>query len=118
RRVTILAEARKRVQRLGATHPLPVEVVRFAWPATRRRLLALVPEAVLRRGPSGDPFVTDEAHHLLDCLMPDVDPHELAAAVKVTLGVVDHGLFLDQADEVLLGRPDGTVEVLTRRRDG
>jgi ribose 5-phosphate isomerase len=32
--------------------------------------------------------------------------------------VVEHGLFLDQADEVLLGRADGTVEVLTRGSGG
>jgi ribose 5-phosphate isomerase len=30
------------------------------------------------------------------------------------LGVVDHGLFLTHADEVLLGDPDGSVRVLRR----
>ena len=95
RRVVILAEAPKLVDRLGATRPLPVEVVRFAWPTTRRRLLGLVPEATLRRGPDGD-------------------LEELAVAVKATLGVVEHGLFVDQADQVLLGRPDGTVRELSR----
>jgi ribose 5-phosphate isomerase A len=114
RQVTIVAEARKRVRRLGETCPLPVEVVRFAWPTTRRRVLELVPAATLRLGPDGAPMVTDEGHHLLDCQVPDVDPHTLAAALKATLGVVEHGLFLDQADEALLGRTDGTVEVLTR----
>jgi ribose 5-phosphate isomerase len=38
----------------------------------------------------------------------------LGAAVKATLGVVEHGLFLDVADEVLLGRTDGSVRVLHR----
>jgi len=118
RRVTILAEARKRVRRLGETRPLPVEVVRFAWPATRRRLLALVPEATLRIGPGNAAVVTEEGHYLLDCQVPEIDPHVLAAAVKATLGVVEHGLFLDQAGEVLLGHPDGAVEVLVRRRGG
>jgi ribose 5-phosphate isomerase A len=36
----------------------------------------------------------------------------LAAALKSTLGVVEHGLFPDTADEVLLGHPDGSVRVL------
>ena len=36
----------------------------------------------------------------------------LATTLKATLGVVDHGLFIDQADEVLLGHPDGSVQVL------
>ena len=112
--VVILAEAPKLVDRLGATRALPVEVVRFAWPTTRRRLLDLVPEASLRRGPGGGPVVTDEGHHLLDCAIPPGDLEALAGAVKATLGVVEHGLFVDQADEVLLGRPDGTVRELAR----
>ena len=114
RRVVIVAEAPKLVERLGATRALPVEVVRFAWPTTRRRLLELLPSAALRRGPDGRPLVTDEGHHLLDCAVPPGDLEALAVAVKATLGVVEHGLFVDQADEVLLGRPDGTVRELAR----
>ena len=114
RSVVIVAEAPKLVDRLGTTKALPVEVVRFAWPTTRRRLLDLLPTATLRRTPDGTPVVTDEGHHLLDCQLPDGDLAPLAAAVKSTLGVVEHGLFPDQADEVLLGQPDGTVRVLRR----
>ena len=110
--VVIVAESPKLVDRLGATRPLPVEVVRFAWPTTRRRLLDLVPSATLRRAPDGLPFVTDEGHHLLDCAIPDGDLPALAATLKSTLGVVEHGLFPDQADEVLLGNADGTVQAL------
>ena len=110
--VVIVAESPKLVDRLGATRPLPVEVVRFAWPTTRRRLLDLVPSATLRRTPGGLPFVTDEGHHLLDCAIPDGDLPALAATIKSTLGVVEHGLFADQADEVLLGNADGTVRAL------
>ena len=114
RQVMIVAEAPKLVPRLGTTKALPVEVVRFAWPTTRRRLLDLVPSASLRQRPDGTPVVTDEGHHLLDCAIPDGDLTALAAALKSTLGVVEHGLFLDQADEVLLGQPDGDVRVLRR----
>jgi ribose 5-phosphate isomerase A len=114
RRVVIVAEAAKFVERLGTIHPLPVEVVRFAWAATRRRLLGLVPSAVLRVGADGAPVVTDEGHYLIDCAVPDGDLVALGAAVKATLGVVDHGLFLGMADEVLLGREDGSVRVLRR----
>jgi ribose 5-phosphate isomerase A len=114
RAVVIVAEAPKLVARLGTTRALPVEVVRFAWPTTRRRLLDLVPAATLRRTPGGTPAVTDEGHHLLDCEIPDGDLAALATAVKSTLGVVEHGLFPDQADEVLLGQPDGSVRILRR----
>jgi ribose 5-phosphate isomerase A len=114
RHVLIVAEAPKLVDRLGTTKALPVEVVRFAWPTTRLRLLDLLPAATLRHTPGGSPVVTDEGHHLLDCPIPDGDLETLAAALKATLGVVDHGLFLTQADEVLLGHPNGEVRVLHR----
>jgi ribose 5-phosphate isomerase A len=114
RRVLIVAEATKFVERLGTIHPLPVEVVRFAWPSTRQRLLELVPKAVLRVGADGAPVVTDEGHYLIDCAVPNGDLAALGSAVKATLGVVEHGLFLGVADEVLLGRSDGSVRILRR----
>ena len=111
-RFLVVAEARKRVERLGQGFRLPVEIVRFAWPDTRSRVLAIVPEAELRTD-GGAPLVTDEGHHLLDCRLPaEGSLEELAAALKATVGVVEHGLFLGMADEVLLGRPDGGVEAL------
>jgi ribose 5-phosphate isomerase A len=114
RRVLVVAEASKFVERLGTTHPLPVEVVRFAWPSTRLRLLQLVPTAQLRVAADGAPVVTDEGHYLIDCAVPDGDLAALGAAIKATLGVVEHGLFLGMADEVLLGRTDGSVRILRR----
>ena len=114
-RFLVVAETPKRVERLGSTHPLPVEVVRFAWRDTRARLLELVPGAELRAGDDGEPYLTDEGNHILDCdLPPEGDLGDLAAAIKAEVGVVEHGLFLDAADVVLLGTPDGGVETLER----
>jgi ribose 5-phosphate isomerase A len=113
----VLAERTKLVKRLGEGMLLPVEVVPFAWPKTQRRLLGLVPEATLRLGPDHKPLVTDEGHHILDCAIPvGSDLTELSAAIKATLGVVEHGLFLEMADEVVLGLPDGHVQTLSSRR--
>jgi ribose 5-phosphate isomerase A len=114
RHVLIVAESPKLVTRLGTTKALPVEVVRFGWPTTRHRLLDLLPSATLRPTEDGSPFVTDEGHHLLDCTLPGTGLERLAPALKSTLGVVDHGLFLTEADEVLLGDAAGQVRVLTR----
>ena len=113
RRFVVVAEAAKKVDRLGQGFRLPVEVVRFGWADTRRRLASLLPDAELRGG--SDPYVTDEGHYILDCAIPDgADTASLAAALDAVPGVVDHGLFLDMADLALLGRPDGTVERLER----
>ena len=113
RRFLAIAEASKRVQRLGEQQTLPVEVVRFAWGATRRRLLDIVPSASLRAQPDGAPLVTDEGHYLLHVGVPPTgDLHALSDAIINTVGVVEHGLFLGMADEVLLGTPDGRVDHL------
>ena len=111
-RFVVVAEERKSVERLGATFRLPIEVVRYGWPATRARLLDLLPTADLRRRDRDEPYVTDEGHLLLDCDLPATDDLErLAAQIKGTVGVVEHGLFLGMAHEALLGRPDGSVDV-------
>ena len=65
----------------------------------------------------GAALVTDEANHILDCAVPPgCDLAELAAAIKATLGVVEHGLFLGMTDEVLLGAPDGRIETLPNQQ--
>jgi ribose 5-phosphate isomerase A len=112
-RFLVVAESRKRVQRLGETFRLPVEVVRFGWGDTRRRLLELVPGADLRRGAGGVPVLTDEQHYLLDCELPaEGDVGALGEAIKATVGIVEHGLFIGLASEALLGTPDGEVEIV------
>ena len=117
-RFLVVAETRKRVARLGDTFKLPVEVVRFGWADTRRRLLdMLLPSAELRGGEE-TPVVTDEGHYLLDCALPpegELDARALGEALKATVGVVEHGLFIGLADEALLGTPNGQVEVMQRR---
>ncbi len=116
RRFVVVAEASKKVDRLGQGFRLPVEVVRFGWADTRRRLAHLLPETELRSTEDGsEPYVTDEGHHILDAAIPpDASPATLADALLRVPGVVEHGLFLDMADLALLGRPDGTVERLER----
>ena len=112
-RFVCVAETRKRVRRLGDTHPLPVEIVRFAWEQTRDRVLAVVPTAELREDDAGAPVVTDEGHYLLDCGLPaGGSVHEIGAELKGLVGVVEHGLFLGMTDVALLGTEDGEVERL------
>jgi ribose 5-phosphate isomerase A len=111
-RFVVVAEAAKRVERLGEGFRLPVEVVRFAWPDTAARLAARLPGGELRMV-DGAPFVTDEGHHIIDCpLPPDADPDRLDVELRRVPGVVEHGLFVGMAERALLGTPDGTVEVL------
>ena len=116
REFVVVAEASKKVDRLGEGFRLPIEVVRFAWQDTRRRLGSVVPDAELRTLTEGsDPFVTDEGHYILDAPIPaEADARDLASALETIPGVVEHGLFLDMATLALLGREDGGVERLER----
>jgi ribose 5-phosphate isomerase A len=119
RRFVVVAEASKRVERLGQRFRLPVEVVRFAWKDTRRRLSLLLPDSDLRVASDGSqPYVTDEGHYILDAPIPaSIDPAglaELAVALRAIPGVVEHGLFLDMVHMALLGHDDGSVERLER----
>jgi ribose 5-phosphate isomerase A len=114
KRFVVVAESTKKVDRLGQTFRLPVEVVRFGWRDTRRRLAELLPDTELR-AVGDEPYMTDQLHYLLDCEIPEgTDPDELARALEGMPGVVDHGLFIGIAERVLLGTPVGGVEVLER----
>jgi len=116
-RFVVVAEAAKRVGRLGEGFRLPVEVVRFAWRDTRRRLAGLLPDSELRTDQQGAPFVTDEGHLLLDCALPaGADPDTLDRELEQVPGVVEHGLFIGLAERALLGTPEGGVEVLRADR--
>jgi ribose 5-phosphate isomerase A len=113
RRFVVVAETPKKVERLGEHFRLPVEVVQFAWRDTRRRVTAVLPDAVQRLGEDGEAYVTDEGHFILDCALPAAaDLDALGPRLKQIPGVVEHGLFIGLAERALLGRPDGGIELL------
>ncbi len=114
RRFIVVAETTKKVDRLGQGFRLPVEIIRFGWRDTRRRLADMLPDADLR-AVGDEPYMTDQLHYILDCAIPeDADPDQLAGGLEAVPGVVDHGLFLGIAERALLGTPEGDVEVIER----
>ena len=81
------------MDRLGAGFRLPVEVVRFGWRDTRRRIAGWLPDAQ-RRDIGDEAYMTDEGHFILDCARArGRDSRELAEALDHVPGVVEHGLF-------------------------
>eukprot|EP00667_Euglena_gracilis_P018789 EG_transcript_20009 len=121
-RLVIVVDASKKVDVLGTTRALPVEVIKFGWHKTAARLQAQWPHVgIARREASpGQPFITDEGNYILDLdFTPHgiPDPRATAAQLKATVGVIEHGLFQDLATECHIAYPDGRVEVL-RRPDG
>jgi ribose 5-phosphate isomerase A len=110
-RFVVLIDPSKEVARLGTTMPVPVEVLPFAEPAVARALRALGAEPVLRMGQRKDgPVVTDQGFWSLDARFDGIpSPAGLAGALSALPGVLDHGLFVDLATDVLVGEANGSV---------
>lgn len=112
RSFVVVAERKKLVEEVGVGFPLPVEVVRFGWRDSQRRLSGLLPESE-RRTIGDEPYQTDEGHFLLDAPIPSgSDLAALDRELKLVTGVVEHGLFVGMASRALLGRDDGGVDVI------
>ena len=121
RRQVILIGPEKQVARLGETGPIPVEFIPFGEGLVARRLTALGARLTLRRDPAaGTPRVSENGNLIFDCTFdPPLADGRAAraceAAIRAIAGVVDTGLFLGTAHSVLVGRDDGSVDVLARQ---
>ncbi|WP_420392818.1 ribose-5-phosphate isomerase RpiA [Acuticoccus sp.] len=114
-RFVVIVDGSKRVARLGA-FPLPVEVVPFAVAATREAIAARLGVRPTLRRVDGAPLLTDNGNLILDCPLGAIDDAQrVDAALRAVPGVVEHGLFLAMADDVLVGTR-GDVERLTAPR--
>ena len=117
RRCVVIADAAKRVARLGA-FPLPIEVVAFGHTSTARRLCDAFAECDMGVAPrlrvrDGATVVTDNGNYIYDAACGAIlDPALLAEALKSVTGVVDHGLFLDLADEALIATDRGVEHLI------
>ena len=109
RQLIIVADAGKRVHRLGEHMPLPIEILPFGGEWTMARLRGIGLEPRVREG-----IVSDNGNLIVDCpLAAGVDVRALAAAIKAQAGVVEHGFFLDEASLAYVGNENG-VEHLSR----
>jgi ribose 5-phosphate isomerase A len=113
RRFVVIGDSAKQVSCLGK-FPLPVEVIPFAENLIKSRIEALGARVKLRQYAYGNPYVTDEGHHILDCTFGEItEPSKLAQSLRSIPGVVEHGLFIGMAEMALIGK-DGNVVDLHR----
>lgn len=109
-RFVVIADETKIVDKLGK-FPLPVEVIPMAAPLVRRSLERLGFKVTLRLDKNGSHYITDEGNLLFDCSgMTIEDPPKLAAVLDSTVGVVEHGLFLNMANLALIASGGGLIE--------
>jgi ribose 5-phosphate isomerase A len=119
-RMIVIADDSKWVEVLGR-FPLPIEVIPFGLAATRRGIAKAFTEAgvsgemVLRKGKDGHVFVTDGGHWIVDAHLGRIkDAPRLASLLVAIPGVVEHGLFTNFADAVVLAGGGG-IRVVERR---
>ena len=116
RRVLIVVDASKPSPVLGSRRAVPVEVVAFGWRAQLRFLESLGARVQLCLDAARSPYLTDEGHLILDCTFgPIGHPADLAALLRGRAGIVEHGLFLGIATDLIIGLPDGVRHLV---RDG
>ncbi|MGH9684844.1 MAG: ribose-5-phosphate isomerase RpiA [Candidatus Acidiferrales bacterium] len=117
RRMIVVADESKIVERLGARESVPVEVVPFGWQVTLRRLEKLGASATLRPCSDNQTFVTDGGNYIIDCKFDAIaNPKELANHLDHIVGAIENGLFLGLASEAIIGGRDG-IRILRRTID-
>ena len=107
RKFICIADESKYVIKLG-DYPLPVEVIPMARSYVAREIVKLGGTPVWRDG-----VVTDNGNWILDIHMLDLSkPCEMESKINGITGVVTNGLFaIRKADQLVLAKPDGTIEI-------
>ena len=113
----VIVDASKMVARLGTRGFLPVEILPFEAEAHIRWLNSLNCRAELWLEGDATPAITDNGNYLAKCRFNEgiPDAYELAQKLSARPGIVEHGLFLDMATEIIVAKEDG-LEVLKREK--
>lgn len=118
RREIIIVDQSKLSPALGTHWAVPVEVVPFGWQTQVRFLESLSARVKLRLSGNGRPFMTDQGNFILDANFGPINHlSRLASQIKMRAGVVEHGLFLGMATDVIVASPDG-IRHLKRSEPG
>ncbi len=106
-RLVIVVDASKLVNQLGTSWAIPVEVIPFGWEAQARYLESLGAAPTLRM--DGDAaFQTDQGNLILDADFGLIaDAAALEAILNARAGIVEHGLFIGMARDVVVAGVGG-----------
>jgi ribose 5-phosphate isomerase A len=110
----VVVDSSKLVDKLGSTFALPVEVLPMAVTPVSKALESLGGKPEIRMGIKKDgPVITDQGNMILDVKFDAIDdPAGLEKTINNIPGVLDNGLFVGVASEVLVGEvKDGQASV-------
>jgi ribose 5-phosphate isomerase A len=107
-REIIIVDESKLSPQLGTHWPVPVEVLPYGWQSQARFLESLGAEVTLRQTDDGSEFCTDQGNIILDSRFgPIADLEGLAEKLAARAGIMEHGLFLNLVDDVIVAGPGG-----------
>ncbi len=108
RKNIIIVDDSKLSARLGTKWALPVEVIPFAAKIVASFLKSLGAAVSNRCDGDGEYFKTDQNNLILDAdFGPIADPVKLAAQLNGRAGIVEQGLFLALASDVIVAATNG-----------
>ena len=107
RRNIIIVDESKLSSQLGTKWALPIEVVPFACKTEQIFLESIGGFVTLREDVSQNPYLTNQRNYILDTNFgPISNPGELVAGLNARAGIVEHGLFLGLATDVIVAGQD------------
>lgn len=115
RTIFMVSESKVADQQVGVKSPLPIAIMAYGLASTRKALRHIGINGVIRQDMDGRFFLTDNGNLVLDATINNnEDLPELAMELNDIPGVIDHGLFIDEADTILIEKEDGSIETLNR----
>jgi len=93
---------------LGTNSSVPIEVIPFAWMPVANFIKSLGGDPVLRKKDDEGPYTTDQNNYILDSNFgPISNLDELAQKLGQEAGIVEFGLFLGTASEIIIATSNG-----------
>ncbi len=107
----IIVVDESKVKDILGDFPLPIEIVKFGYKRTMNVLstLGCKPQLRVRNGKA---YITDNGNYIVDCKFDKIEnPAELERKIDEIPGVVEIGLFINMAKEVIIGKKEG-IEIM------
>jgi ribose 5-phosphate isomerase A len=110
RREIIVIDQTKHSDILGTNWAVPVEVIPFGWQSQDQFLQSLGARTKLRTLENGNAYLTDQRNYIIDAdFGPIHEPIILADQMKHRTGIVEHGLFINLATDLIIATEDGII---------
>jgi ribose 5-phosphate isomerase A len=118
RREIIVIDESKLSPLLGTNFTVPVEVVPFGSRTQAAFLKSIGATVSLRQNGDGSSFKTDQGNYIFDCLFAPIEnPRQLAQSLNNRAGIVEHGLFISLATDIIVAGKEGVRHLKKKGRE-